>query len=226
MSLADYQALVDDLVRDDTGRIVTADRDEAIARAVSRYGKDRPRVKVEDVVAPGGNYLSLPSGWQADFSSLQSIEYPIGNRPATLLDQDGYALYQTPTTSEIHLVSAITAGQSARLSYTIRHAVDVTPADTIRAEDREAVCCWAAALLLDQLAAWFTGSSDSTIQADSVDRRSKGGDYAARAGKLRKRYYDELGIDERKNVAAGVVVDLDTADSQGRDRLLHPRRFR
>ncbi len=225
MSLADYQSLVDDLVRDDTGRIVTADRDEAIARAVARYGKDRPRVKVEDVVAPGGNYLSLPAGWQADFSSLQSIEYPVGDRPATLLEQDGYALYQTPSTSEIHLDSAINAGRSVRVSYTIRHAVDGT-GDTIRAEDREAVSCWAAALLLDQLAAWFTGSSDSTIQADSVDRRSKGGEYAARAGKLRKRYFDELGIDERKSVAAGVVVDLDASDSQGRDRLLHPRRYR
>ena len=226
MALADYQALVDDLVRDDTGKIVIADRDEAIARAVARYGKDRPRTKVEDAAAPGGNKLNLPAGWQAGFSELRSIEYPIGDTPPTLLEQDSYGIYSTPTGDEIKIINAITAAQSVRVSYTIRHAVDATPADTIRADDREPVCCWAAALLLEQLAAYFTGSSDSSIQADSVDRKSKGGEYAARAGKLRKRYFDELGIEERKNVAAGVVVDLDMADSQGRDRLLHGRKFR
>ncbi len=225
MPLADYQALVDDLVRDDTGKIAVADRDEAIARATARYGKDRPRIKIEDVAAPGGNKLNLPAGWQTGFSELRSIEYPIGSVPPTLLDQDSYSLYSTPTGDEIQIISAINAAQSVRLTYTIRHQLDATN-DTLRGDDREPVCCWAAALLLDQLAAWFTGSSDSTIQADSVDRRSKGGEYAARAGKLRKRYFDELGIDERKSVAAGVVVDLDASDSQGRDRLLHPRSYR
>lgn len=226
MALVDYQALVDDLVRDDTGKIATTDRDEAIARAVARYSKDRPRTKVEDVAAPGGNKLNLPSGWQADFSELREIEYPIGDVPPSHLEQDSYGLYSTPTGNEIQLLNAITAAQSVRVSYTIRHAVDATPADTIRADDREPVCCWAAALLFEQLSGYFTGSSDSSIQADSVDRKSKGGEYASRAKALRKRYFDELGIEERKNVAAGVVVDLDLPDSQGRDRLLHGRKFR
>ena len=226
MPLADYQALATSLVRDDTGKIANADRDEAIARAVARYSKDRPRAKIEDVAAPGGNKLNLPAGWQAGFSAILSIEYPIGNTPQSLLDQDSYTIYSTPTGDEIKIVSAINAAQQVRMSYTIRHAVDATPADTIRADDREPVCCWAAALLLEQLAAWFTGSSDSTIQADSVDRRSKGGEYASRAKSLRARYFAELGLDEKRNIAAGAVVDLDAADSQGRDRLLHPRRFR
>ncbi len=226
MPLADYQTLVTNLVRDDTGKIANADRDEAIARAVARYSKDRPREKIEDIAAPGGNKLNLPAGWQAGVSSIIAIEYPIGNTPQDLLDQDSYTIYSTPTGDEIKILNAITAAQQVRITYTIRHAVDATPSDTIRADDREAVCCWAAALLLEQLAAWFTGASDSTIQADSVDRRSKGGEYASRAKSLRARYFAELGVDEKRSVAAGVVVDLDLADSQGRDRLLHPRRFR
>lgn len=225
MALADYQALVDDLVRDDTGKIVTADRDEAIARAVARYSKDRPRTKVEDVSAPGGNKLNLPASWLTDFSDLVAIEYPIGDVPPSLLEQDSYSLYSTPSGQEIQLINAINVGQSARVSYTIRHVVDGS-SDTIRADDREPVCAYAASILLDQLAAYFTGSSDPTIQADSVDRKSKGSDYASRARTLRKRYFDELGIDEKKNVAAGVVVDLDMPDSQGRDRLLHGRKYR
>lgn len=226
MALADYQALVEDLVRDDTGKIATADRDEAIARAVARYSKDRPRLKVEDAAAPGGNKLNLPTGWQAGFSDLRAIEYPIGNTPSTLLEQDSYGIYSTPTADEIKIVGAINATQQVRITYTIRHAVDAVPTDTIRADDREAVCAWAASLLLDQLAAWFAGASDSTIQADVVDRRSKSGDFAARAKALRARYFSELGLDEKRSVAAGAIVDLDAADSQGRDRLLHPRRFR
>lgn len=226
MPLADYQALVDDLVRDDTGKIVTADRDEAIARAVARYSKDRPRTKVEDVSAPGGNKLNLPAGWQTDFSELRGIEYPIGDVPPSLLEQDSYSLYSTPSGQEIQLINAINAGQSVRVSYTIRHVVDATPSDTIRADDREPVCAYAASILLDQLAAYFTGSSDPTIQADSVDRKSKGSDYASRARALRDRYYKDLGLDEKRNVAAGTVVDLDMADSQGRDRLLHGRKYR
>lgn len=225
MPLADYQTLVTNLVRDDTGKIAIADRDEAIARAVARYSKDRPRIKIEDVAAPGGNKLNLPAGWQAGFSELRAIEYPIGDTPPTLLDQDTYAIYSTPTGDEIKIVNAINASQLVRMSYTIRHLVDAGN-DTIRADDREPVCAWGAALLLEQLAALFTGASDSTIQADSVDRRSKGGEYASRAKSLRARYFAELGLDEKRNIAAGAVVDLDATDSQGRDRLLHPRRFR
>ena len=60
--------LVDNLVRDDSGKIVTADRDRAIDLALKRYGKDRPRSKVEDAaIVAGGRLIALPVGWQADF---------------------------------------------------------------------------------------------------------------------------------------------------------------
>lgn len=225
MPLGDYQSLVDDLVRDDTGKIAPADRDEAVARAVARYGKDRPRTKVEDVAAPGGNTLNLPLVWEPGFSELRSIEHPIGEIPPALLDADSYWLYDGPAGQIIQIVNAVIAAQQVRITFTIRHKLDAIN-DTIRADDREPVCALAASLLFEQLAAHFTGSSDSSIQADSVDRRSKGGEYASRANAMRKRYFDELGLDPKRNVAAGVVVDLDAPDSQGQDRLLHPRRFR
>jgi hypothetical protein len=225
MPLADYQTLVDKLVRDDSGKIATADRDEAIARAVARYSQDRPREKVEDVAADGTNYLALPSGWQADFSALRSVEYPIGENPPNFLDQDEIGFYRTPSALQIMLADAITASASVRLNYTIRHQVDGS-ADTIRSDDREPVCAYAAAILLDQLASLFAGDNNPTIQADNVDHNSKGREYAARAATLRKRYFDTLGIEPKRQVAAGVVVNLDFPDSQGNDRLLHPKRYR
>lgn len=226
MALVDYQSLVDKLVRDDTGKIATADRDEALARAVARYSKDRPRVRVEDVVAPGGNLLDLPTAWQDDFSLLHSIEYPIGQFPPVYIDQENIGWYQSPTVLRVLLQTAITAGQSVRMTFTVRHQLD-SGADTIRADDREPVCAYAGAILLDQLAAFFSGSSDrSTIQADNVDHGSRGAEFARRAGTLRARYFTELGIDPKRATPAGVVVDLDMSDSLGRDRLLHPARYR
>ena len=225
MPLADYQDLVDDLVRDDTGKITTADRDEAIARAVARYSQDRPKIKVEDVTADGTYFLPLPAAWETDFSQIRSIEYPIGKSPLSIIDNSAWGMYQAPSAEQIILADVIATGKSVRINYTIRRVVDGS-SDTIRADDREPVSAWAAAFLLDQLASLFSGDSDSTIQADNVDHNSKARDFASRAKTLRKRYYDELGIDPKRSVAAGAVVDLDMNDSQGNDRLMHPRRYR
>ncbi|MEW6332457.1 MAG: hypothetical protein AB1560_13450 [Pseudomonadota bacterium] len=225
MPLADYQTLVDKLVRDETGKVTTTDRDEAIARAVARYSQDRPREKTEDVVSPGGNYFDLPAGWQVDFSSLRSVEYPVGNIPLSLIAPERLGFYRTPTALQIMFADAIPAAANVRFNYTIRHQVDGS-ADTIRSDDREPVCAYAAAILLDQLASLFAGDNNPTIQADNVDHNSKGREYAARAATLRKRYFDTLGIDPKRQVAAGVVVNLDFPDSQGNDRLLHPKRHR
>lgn len=226
MALADFQDLVDDLVRDDSGKIAVADRDQAIGLAVERYGKDRPKTAVEDVAAAAtGQVLPLPAGWQPDFSKLVSLEYPIGEVPPRVLASGTYRLYETPATTQVLLAVVLQAGEQVRATYTVRHTLDAVT-DTLPAQDREAVSSWAAALLLDQLASLFSGDSDSTIQADSVDHNSKAREFAARARAARKRYFDELGIDPKRNVAAGAVVDLDLRDSRNRDRLTHPERYR
>lgn len=225
MALADFQSLIDNLVRDGAGDILAADRDEAIARAVIRYSTDRPKGKVEDVVAPGGNFLDLPPGWEADFSHLARIETPPDQAPPALFDQDAFSIYETPTGNKIMLLVPLAANAAVRLGYTIAHQVDAG-ADTVPDRDREAVASWGAALLLEQLASKYSGDSEPTIQADSVDHQSKGRDYARRAKDLRKLYFDHLGIDPKRTVAAGAVVDLDRDNSLGGDRLTHPRRRR
>jgi hypothetical protein len=119
----------------------------------------------------------------------------------------------------------IVANATVRSSYSIAHQVSGS-ADTIPLGDREVVCCLAAASLCDQLASLYSGDSDSTIQADSVNHQSKAAEFAARARALRKRYFDELGIDTKKNVAAGEVVNLDLPSSLGTERLTHGVSFR
>lgn len=221
MALADFQDRIVSRLRDDNNDITASDQEQALADAVERYSKDRPRQKAEDFAAAAGNLQDLPAGWQPDFSTLVSLETPIGNFPPTLIPSEEVSLYQAPAGLKIMTQTAIGAGNDVRALYTIRHILDGSD-DTIPAKDREAVACYAAAICLDQLASKFTASSESTIQADAVDHRTKGQEYASRANKLRKIYFDELGIDPKRSVAAGVVVSPPRKDSTGWPRFTHP----
>lgn len=223
--LADYTALVTAAVRDDAAKLSVNDVSSAITQAVARYSKDRPRIKVQDLAAPGGNLLPLPSAWEADFSQLNSLEYPIGNVPPDIIEPGGWAMYVTPAGVQIQVAAAIAAAAAVRATYTISHVLSAV-LDTIPVGDREPVSSFAAAILLDQLAALYSNDQDSTIKADSVQHISKAGEFAKRAKVLRQRYFDDLGIDTKRNVAAGAVVNLNLNNSIGRDRMTHPRRYR
>jgi hypothetical protein len=222
MSLADYQTLVTAFVRDDNDKITPTDRDNAITRAVERYSKDKPRLKVEDINGLGTQLLAVPAGWVDEFSALSLLEYPIGSVPPSLIEQDDVSIYRSPSGPQIQLRVSIPVGAAnVRATYTIKHQLDGA-ADTIPADHREPVACWAAASLCEQLATLYAGQSDSTIQADSVDYKSKSSTFASRAKALRARYTSELGINDVSNVAAGVVVSLTDRDSRGQQRLTHP----
>lgn len=224
--LIDYQTLVTELVRDDAGKVTVAERDRAIVAAVLRYSSDKPRTKVEDLTPESSQVLPLPASWEDAFSVLLELEHPIGDVPPTLIKQDRYGLYQAPAATKIQVVDGVAvAANSVRATFTIKHQVDVA-VDTIPLQHREPVACWAAASLCDQLAAFYSSGVDSTIQADSVDGRSRAQEYSARARTLRKRYLDEIGVEEKKGAPAGVVVNLDFPDSRGEDRLTHGRAYR
>ncbi len=224
--LIDFQTLVADLVRDDSAVTDATDLDDAIALAVIRYSKDRPDPKVEDVVSAGGNYLDLPASWEANFSVLKSMEFPIGDVPPTYLESGAYGMYNHPSLGKRVMVrSSLGVDDVVRFTYSIQHVVSADT-DTTSILDREAIAAWAASILCTQLASHYSGDSDSTIQADSVDHQNKSRDYSIRAASFKKQYHNALGIDPKRNVAAGVVVDLDMNNSRGGDRLTHGRRFR
>jgi hypothetical protein len=225
MALTDYYNLIAQLAQDSSSRITPDDTDRALAAAVLRYGRDRPRRQVEDVtLAMGGYFADLPELWEEGFSELQQVEYPIGARPpAILAASESWDMYETPDGQVLAFVDSLPEGATLRLTYTRQHQVDGS-ADTIPEQDREAVCCWAAALLCDQLASWYAANGDPTIQADRVDQTSPQKAYASRAEKLRKRYLDEIGVEEKRNVAAGVVVSHADRNSLGGPRITHPLR--
>ncbi len=224
--LIDYQSLVMDLVRDEGNRITPAARDQAITRAVSRYSKDRPRELVEDITASNATTLLLPSAWDDEASNITSMEYPIGDVPPSHIEPDQFYLYQAPSVAKVIKVPAgLSAAATVRCAYTVPHTLS-DASDTLPSIDREAVTCWAAALLCDQLAALYANDSTSTIQADNVDHQSKSREYGARANRLRGRYFDELGLDDKRTAPAAAIRNFDNNDSLGNDRLTHPRRYR
>lgn len=220
--LADYEQLVADLVRDDAAKLTLAEKDRAIGAAVQRYSEDRPRELAEDLTPSDANTLPLPAAWVADFSTLRSLEYPIGNVPPTLVDPERAAFYRAPAGLVIKLLDAVAvAAANVRATYTIKHLVDAA-SDTVPLQHRQAVAAWAGAILCDQLAAFYSSGQDSTIQADSVQQQPKAQEYSKRGRDLRKFYTDELGIDDKRSAPAGTVVQLKQPDSWGGPRLTHP----
>lgn len=200
---ADLLALMESMVRDELDRLSPDDESVALDLALHRYDRDRPRKLVKDVLSDGSDSLPLPDGWE-DESELVSVEYPIGNLPVSLLTA---TIYTAPAGQVLRIGDALPVDASARCTFTVRHVVDDVM-DTVRASHREGVAAYAAALLLEELAAASINEGDSTIHADTTDRRTKAQEYASRARALKSRYADALGLakDGEPAPASGMAV--------------------
>ncbi|HSV81486.1 MAG TPA: hypothetical protein VLK85_20000 [Ramlibacter sp.] len=194
MAFADYQDLVDKMVRapGGTDSIATADRDMAIELARLRYSQDAERELVEDVVwAATGYFGPLPADW-AEGSYLKQAEYPIGYQPATLI---ALAIYGTPFEQQLVVEDALPAAATVRVTFAAPHLLNGggTPADTVPLAHREAVASYAASLLCGQLAAHFSGEREASISADGSHTESRSRNYATRAKEYRAAYYAGIG---------------------------------
>lgn len=223
--LADFQTLVDDLVRDSAQWVTPEQRERAIGLALSRYSADRPRSLVEDVTSTGGQALPLPAGWVSGESVLQGIETPVGQIPPAALQSSLWSIYRGPLGEELRIARSLLAGEVARLTFSAPHLLSATE-DTIPAAHREAVACYTASLLAEQVATVHANAADPTIGADRVDQAHPAREWAARAKSYRNRYFATLGIEinaqgveQPRMEAAGVVVDLELPTTHGHGRL-------
>lgn len=202
MALADYQTLVDSMVRDQSGTITSEDRDRAIELARLRYSTDAERQVTEDVTwLYDGAVGPMPAGW-ADGAYLLDWEWPVGTlRPNGL----NLAVYVTPTGVQLMADIDLLIGTVVRVRYGVLHtlAAGGDTQDTIPARHREAVASYAAHQLCKQLATHFSGERETSIGADGSNTDSRARNYAARAKEYRAAYFAGLGIADPQVSGAG-----------------------
>jgi hypothetical protein len=232
--LDQFQDQRDIVLADDVGKLSQARRDVLLQNAIlQRYSKDRPREIVSDVSANGSSDLPLPTSSTASFedgfSTIIKVEYPVGNVPASLLLDEDWEMYRSPSGLQIRILATTPAsGDTIRVTWTARHLND---GSTVADSDFEAVCDYAAALCCQTLASIYTQTGDPTIQADSVNYRTKNQEYASLGKALEKRYFDHVGVPENPTGAeVGPAISIGSVhdDLLGMhiDRMTHPRSTR
>lgn len=234
-AMKDFEDKIAQVLQDAAAKLSPDDRKAFILQAITqRYSKDRPREIVSDHAGDGTSDLALPSAagatFEEDFSRIKQIEYPIGDLPPTLIEDDEWQFYRTPAALKVRLLTVKpTAAESVRFTWTTTHKEDGT---TVAVPDFDAVCDYAAGLCFAALAAKFAQVGDPTIGADTVNYRTKSQEYMALAKAAKQRYFDHLGIDAGGAVEGGSVgpaVSVGEVDQDlglAGDRLTHPRRSR
>lgn len=204
-AIPDFVAEIPNVLADDAKRISANTWTALVTRAIlERYSQDAPLYLVSDVEGNGTNYIPLPAApgegadlpvWESNFSVIQQIEFPIGQQPPQLILDSDFRVYRTPGQPDQILINFDTPqeGDSLRVTWTARHLRD---GSTVPDKDFYAMTDFAASLGAENLASFYVGTGDSTMQADVVQYRSKSAEMLKCAAALRKRYYNHMGVEE------------------------------
>lgn len=189
MALADYQTLVDSLVRDQSTTLTGADRDRAIEMARLRYSADVEQELAEDITWPADGHMApLPTGWKPG-AWLLGAEYPIGELPVSEIE---LGIYIEPAGEVLMSADNMPSGAVVRVRFAAPHVLAGTT-DTIPAEHREAVASYAAHVLCKQLAAYYSADRETSISADGSNTESRARNYSYRAKEYRAAYFSGIG---------------------------------
>jgi hypothetical protein len=207
-----------------------ADKILAISQAVKEHSKHKPLIVVEDIDGDGGfDYaVSGLESWNDGFSVIKQVEYPVDDddQSPDILADDEWTIYQKPAGDYLRfLEDTPDATEDMRITYTAPHTC-TDAACSIKNIDTEAVQALAAAYFCNMLSAYYAQAGEPTIQADSVDHKSRSSEYAGKARMYRKMYLDHLGVKEGQTIAASVTMDQDLNGSWGSDKLTHKGKYR
>ncbi len=224
MTLAEIRNQIKLKVQDQAGILADSDIEAIIAAALPQFSKDRPRVRVVDIAGDGGYEYDLPLDWLPGFSAIKTVEYPADEREPVYLEDDDWVVYQTPDGLKLRFLGDTpAAGLTARITYTTLYQGSVI--GNIPAHEWDAFINLAASECCGVLARYYSGTQAGGLEADSVDFKTKGKEFADRAEELKQLYLGFLGQDGKVTAASG-VKDWDVNYPWGGDRLSHPRRWR
>lgn len=222
-TLADFNARVDELIKDDADILESGEIDNAILAAVKRYSIHRPQTKVYEFAGDGGYDYDLPPDWLKGFSRITQVEYPCAQQKPSIIPKEDWTLFlklvdSTQTRVLRFLSISPASGEYVRISYTVPHVVDDS-SSTVFDIDFDAVCNLAASYCCGALSRKFAQTSEPTIAADAVNYQAKSSAYASRAKDLFKTYLDQVGIEEVK--ASVGLKEFDTGFVWGEEYLSH-----
>ncbi|PTT22690.1 hypothetical protein DBR12_03375 [Acidovorax sp. HMWF029] len=198
MALADFQALLSDLARDQASVLSADSRVRALDAARLQYSSDHPRRMVDDVTWPTGSLAPAPLGW-TDSAWIQSAEYPIGRDPLATIEVSAYL---SPTGWQLMAADHVATGGVVRVKFMAEHALSATE-DTIPARHRLPVAQYAAHLLCHQLATHYSAQRENGYGSDASMTETRAREFAARAKELRSAYYAGVGIADPFAPASG-----------------------
>jgi len=213
------------------------DKERAAKSALTTYSKDKPDVRTNDITGDGGfsftvNSTNLP-GFVLFSSQIRGIEYPYDSTQAepNWIESENWKILPSGTTHVLRMLNGIepTSSEMVRVHYSQPYVFAGDP-DQVTMPDIDfyAVCDLATSYTLEGIANKLTALGQSTIEADTVNYRTKSTEARANAKTFFKRYADHMGIDEKggKARAVAVVTDVDAEYSFQSDFLTHPRRWR
>lgn len=230
-TLASYRNLLSNLLQDNTTKLTDSARDDAINAAVDFHSRVRPDYRRRSIAGNASAIIGTPTGWHNDWSQISEIEFPVNQVPPTFLEDDDWLLKESPTASTRYQIMFLNAqpgtGERFNLKWSVPHTLSATAANTtIPTAHFRPVCMLAASFALQQLAAFYTQSGDSTIAADSMNPQTKEQGYDRLAGRWRKRYQEYFGLSDDQVAPASVWQDVDRLTSRRVDFFTHPKRYR
>lgn len=203
-TIATWRSKVRELIRDAGGiqDLTDAQIDTVgIKPAVVKYTIDRPRVTYAQAAGAGSAYLSLPAGWLAGFSRVESVEYPANLNPPTLLDAQSWRMVRSVAdvaVEQILLNQAAATGQTVRVGFTTRWPLPTTDAtvDLLDEVAFEAVAALAASKCITALATQAARNRVGALPNDITEDRSRADKLLAAAKSYLATYNAFLGLFE------------------------------
>jgi hypothetical protein len=231
-TLNDARSIVSGLIQDQAGKLDTTARNLAIRNAVELHSMNVPAVKYQIVTGVSNKTSRTPTGWSDTISQIVKIEFPINQRPPIYLEEEDFEVIRAATASTPFriLFKTFVPGATSPFGviFTAPHKLGITAnQNTIPDNHIVAVANLAASIACQQLAAFYSQSGDSLINADSVNNQSKLPNYLQISKVYLTYYMNFFKIDEHGFARpASITVDIDRDFQWGEQFFYHPRRWR
>lgn len=237
----DYINRISALISDDANKLTKTpdgDLDAMLKQAVAIYSNDKPHYIKRQITSTGATYYNIDTiltDWTHNVSRIQSVEYPIGNTPPTLMEEGvDYYLFDDGTNQDgsslnIYFLYVPSNGEKFTVEYRIDLTLtrDSTPAQNFyfNSIDFASICFKGAELACLSLASHYAQSLDTTISADSVSYTNMTAKYQSLARDMRRQYNQLVfGSEDATSVVKPAIIDVDIdlpSQSSGGTFLFH-----